>query len=516
MTDIAGPAPLPVIAAIPPGWRRPLGALALCWGLLVLLFIGDWAAMARQWWDSSTYTHILLVPPIIGWLVRLRWDQLRLLHAHAWWPGLMALAVALLLWLLGTLAGLNLASQAGAVAMLPAGVLCLLGPRVAAALAFPLAYMAFLVPFGDELVPTLQMITARLTIALTHASGIPAVIDGVFIDTPAGLFEVAEACSGVKFLIAMIALGALVAHVCFRNWWRRAAFMLAAIVIPILANGVRAWGSIFIAQYHGVEFAAGFDHILYGWVFFALVIAVLLGIGWRFFDRPAADPFVDAAALAANPWLSRMARQRLSPYVALAVATALALGTALWGRAALALEAPLPAQVALPDVPGWTRTAYAPSVPWEPRAAGAQDRRIVRYVDGGGRKVDLFVALYARQGEGSEAGAFGEGALVPGSAWRWLAPAPSLAGGDGAWLQADGRHRRLAVTFYRSGKVLTGSRARLKLATMQAQLAMRPQVTAMVIVSAEGAPDVAEGAVQAFLADSAPLGRLIDRIGGGA
>jgi len=314
----------------------------------------------------------------------------------------------------------------------------------------------------------------------------------------------------------MVALGALVAHVCFRNWWRRAAFMLAAIVIPILANGVRAWGTIFIAQYHGVEFAAGFDHILYGWVFFALVIAVLLGIGWRFFDRPAADPFVDAASLAANPWLSRMARQRLSPYVALAVAAALAVGTALWGRVALALEAPLPAQVALPDVPGWTRTAYTPAVPWEPRAAGAQDRRIVRYVDGGGRKVDLFVALYARQGEGSEAGAFGEGALVPGSAWRWLAPAPSLAGGDGEWLQAHGRHRRLAVTFYRSGKVLTGSRARLKLATLQAQLVMRPQATAMVIVSAEGVPDVAEGAVQAFLSDSAPLDRLIDRLGGGA
>lgn len=516
MTDSVRLTAPPAIAAIPPGWRRPLTALALCCCLLVLLFLDDWAAMARQWWDSSTYTHVLLVPPIIGWLVILRWHQVRLLEAHAWWPGLLPLGATLLLWLLGTLAGLNLASQAGAVALLPAAVLCLLGPRVAAALAFPLAYMAFLVPFGDELVPALQMTTARLTIALTHASGVPAVIEGVFIDTPAGLFEVAEACSGVKFLIAMVALGTLVAHVCFRSWWRRGVFMAAAVIIPILANGVRAWGTIFIAQSHGVAFAAGFDHILYGWVFFAVVIAVLLGIGWRFFDRPPGDPFVDARALAANPRLSRVAGQRMSPFVALAVAIALSCGTVAWSRAALAVEAPLPLQGAMPDVPGWSRVDYAPAVPWEPRAAGADQRLIARYADRHGRQVDLFVALYARQGEGREAGAFGEGALIPASPWRWLEPAPPLQGGDGEWLQAHGRHRRLAVTYYRSGDVLTGSRARLKLATLQAQLAMRPQVTATVIVSAEGAPDAAEQAVRAFLTASAPLGRLIDRLGGGA
>jgi len=89
--------------------------------------------------------------------------------------------------------------------------------------------MLFLVPFGDELVPTLQMITADLTIALVHLSGIPAVIDGVFIDTPIGLFEVAEACSGVKFLVAMVALGSLAAHVCFASWWRRAVLRLGVL-----------------------------------------------------------------------------------------------------------------------------------------------------------------------------------------------------------------------------------------------------------------------------------------------
>ena len=168
--------------------------------------------------------------------------------------------------------------------MLQAAVLrC--SPRVTAALLFPLAYMLFLVPFGDELVPALQAVTASLAVNLTHASGVPAIVDGIFIDTPAGLFEVAEACSGVKFLVAMIALGTLVAHLCFESPRRRAVFMAACIVVPVLANGVRAWGTIYVAQSQGVEFAAGFDHIVYGWVFFALVMGGLLLGGWRYFDR---------------------------------------------------------------------------------------------------------------------------------------------------------------------------------------------------------------------------------------
>lgn len=359
MTDAVRPLPAPLIAAIPPAWRRPLGALVLCWSLLIALFIADWSAMARQWWDSSTYTHVLLVPPIICWLVRLRWEQLQSLEPTGWWPGLPVLAGAMLLWLLGTLAGLNLASQAGAVAMLPAIVLLLFGPRVAAGLAFPLGYMVFLVPFGDELVPTLQMVTARLTIALTHLSGIPAQIEGVFIDTPAGLFEVAEACSGVKFLIAMVALGGLVAHVCFRSWWRRGAFMFAAVMIPIFANGVRAWGTIFIAQFHGVAFAAGFDHIFYGWIFFAIVIALLLGIGWRFFDRPAGEPFIDSAALTASVTLARMGHWRIGILAASGLALLLAIGAVQWGKAAKAVSASLPAMVQLPAIPGWTLSGRA-------------------------------------------------------------------------------------------------------------------------------------------------------------
>ena len=297
----------------PQAWRMPLLNLALAVAGLLALTWGDWSEMARQWWDASTYNHILLVPPILAWLVRMRWPELAKLAPRTWWPGLAWLGVGLFAWLAGTMAGINLVSQLGAVLLLQAAVAVLLGPRVVAGLLFPLAYMLFLVPFGDEIVPALQAITAEMAVALTHASGVPAQIDGVFIDTPAGLFEVAEACSGVKFLVAMVALGTLVAHLCFASWKRRAMFMAAAVVVPVLANGVRAWGTIYIAQSQGIEFAAGFDHIVYGWIFFALVMAMVLGASWRFFDRSPDDPLIDAAAIEASPLLARLAPLRRVP-----------------------------------------------------------------------------------------------------------------------------------------------------------------------------------------------------------
>src|SRR3546814_16784781 len=85
------------------------------------------------------------------------------------------------------------------------------------------------------------------------SSDLPAAVDGVLITIPNGYFEVAEACSGAKFVIAMIAYGTLVANVCYVSWSRRAAFMVMALVVPVLANGLRAFGKIYAAHITSVE-----------------------------------------------------------------------------------------------------------------------------------------------------------------------------------------------------------------------------------------------------------------------
>ena len=289
-------------------WRAALVRLSLATLALIALALREWGEMVQIWWHSESYSHILLIPPIIAWLVWIRREDVAQVAPRGWWPGLVTVALALTLWLAGRYSGLNLLAHAGAVAMLPAALLALIGPRVAALLALPLGFAVFLVPFGDEIVPPLQFLTAEMAIALTHAVGVPARIDGIYIHTPAGLFIVAEACAGVRFLIAMIALGVLTSFTSFASWRRRAAFMLACLVVPVVANGIRAWATIYIAQFVGAEAAGGFDHIVYGWIFFALVVALILGVAWRWFEREPEDAGWSLEELRASAMLAALER----------------------------------------------------------------------------------------------------------------------------------------------------------------------------------------------------------------
>lgn len=303
-----------------------LRLLAVSIALLALTF-PEWREMAHQWWNIDTYTHVLLVPPILAWLVWLRREDLAKVPPAPWVPGLGWLGMGLLVCLAGRLGELNIVAQAGAVMALQGAIITIVGLRSTLMLAFPLAYAGFLIPFGDELIPALQQVTAHIAVALTYLSGVPAVVDGLYIDTPGGKFVVAEECSGVKFLVAMIALSVLAGWTGFSRWRPRIALVAAAAVVSILANGVRAWGTIFIAQWVGAEQAGGFDHIVYGWAFFAVVIALVLGAAWRHFDREPGEAGLTSAEAVAHP-LSRFDCYHMSAAKAVAAIALLALAFA--------------------------------------------------------------------------------------------------------------------------------------------------------------------------------------------
>ncbi len=235
---------------------------------------------------------------MLGWLIWQRRPELTRLAPAAWAPGLLLVAVGAVAWLLGDAGMLALARHTGLILMLQGAAIACLGKAVARGLAFPLFYMLFLVPFGEEAEPYMQTLTADMAMRLLGWAGVPAHIDGVFIATPTGNFEVAEACSGVKFLVAMLAYGALAANLCFRSWPRRILFMAACLVVPALANGVRAWGTIYIAFRSGSNaFAEGMDHIIYGWFFFGAVMILIMACAWPFFDRKPGEPWFDPEKL---------------------------------------------------------------------------------------------------------------------------------------------------------------------------------------------------------------------------
>lgn len=307
------------IDRLPEAWRTPLLAMTVAVLVLLTMAAREWGEMLHQWWNIDTYNHILLIPFIIAWLVAMKLDALAKLEPRPWLPGIGLVAAGLGLWLVGRVTDINLIAHAGAVGAVQGVVVAMLGQRVSLLLALPIGFAAFLVPFGDEIIPPLQMITADIAIALTLWSGIPAVIDGIYIDTPVGLFIVAEACSGVKFLIAMVTLAVLLCFTRFESWVRRAVLMIAAIVVPIIANGIRAWGTIFIAQSQGVEFAAGFDHIFYGWIFFAIVVALVLAGAWRFFEREPEEYGWSVSEIDTLPFVPGLARSSASPIVVVAM-----------------------------------------------------------------------------------------------------------------------------------------------------------------------------------------------------
>lgn len=302
----------PAVAPSRSAWSAAIVRLAAAWLALAALTFSEWREMAHQWWDIDTYNHVLLIPPIIAWLVCLRRDELAKTTPQTWLPGTLVVLSGLSLWLAGRATEVNLIAQVGVVLAFQGAILAILGVRVALVLAFPLAYLGFLVPFGDELVPALQQVTASLTIALTHASGVPAAIDGLFIDTPAGRFVVAEECSGVKFLIAMVAFTVLLGWTGFTRWRARIALVMAAAILSILANGVRAWGTIYAAQYVGIERAGGIDHIVYGWLFFAIVIALVIAASWRWLDREPTEAGLTAEEAAVHP-LTALERYATAP-----------------------------------------------------------------------------------------------------------------------------------------------------------------------------------------------------------
>ena len=474
------------------------------------MFRRDVADLANLWWTSTTFGHCLFIAPVVGWLVWTRRRALAQVVPVGWAPGLAIVATGGFGWLLGDVGSVALARQLGLILMVEGAVVACLGPNVARGLAFPLAYAFLMVPFGEGLEPPLQDLTVAMVLPLLHLAGVPAVTDGVLIHAGRYWFEVAEACSGAKFVLAMLAYGLLVANVAFRGWRRRAVFLAVCLVVPVLANGVRAFATIYAAHLTSVEAATGFDHNVYGWVFFAVVMAALMAAAWRWFDRAPDDPAFDPAALSARPRLT------LEVVVAGLLAVAVAAMFPAWGQAIAARAAPLPARIDLPAVSGWTRAPIDAVAPWQPVYPAADHYLFGRYRSAAGQAVDMGVAAFAGQREGRELVAYGTGVLGEVTRWTRVADLPPIDGGNAVRIVATDPHgrtvERVVATWYRVGGIVTGSGARVKIATVRDKLDGGSQTAVAVHLSAEGPGAVA--AIRAFRAALGPIDRAADAMVG--
>jgi exosortase A len=368
-------------------WRVAVGTLVTLFGVFLALYWRAASDAFAVWSDSRAYNHGFLILPIVCYLIYGRRDRLSGLAPLPYPSALLLLLPAGLFWLTAKIVGIAEGQQLALVVSVQAILLAVLGKHVYRALCFPFLYLFFLVPSGDFLIPYLQDFTAWFVVNGLRLSNIPVYSDGFLISIPSSNFYVAEACAGLRFLIAMIALGFLFADFAYRSLLRRACFVALCAVTPIIANGLRAYGIILLAYVTDGSVASGVDHILYGWLFFAIVMAGLVWVGWRFRDQgPVHDQlFKPSVAVASLRQFITVATIALC-LVALPRAYASYLDRDRSGT---------PGRLALPDVAApWS--AIAEDAGWRPRFPGA-DLTAEKSFHDGWKRGDLFVAYYLRQ-----------------------------------------------------------------------------------------------------------------------
>ena len=275
-------------AAPATAWRVALPSLVFVLACILVLYRDTAIAMVTIWYRSETFTHAFVVPPIVLWLIWRRRQELALLMPKpAFWVLIPIVGVASI-WLLGDLVAVNAATQLALVALLVLAVPAVVGLRVTRAITFPLLFLFFAVPIGEFLLPQLMEWTAHFTIVALRLSGIPVYQEGLQFVIPSGSWSVVEACSGVRYLIASLTVGTLFAYLNYQSTKRRILFMIVSILVPVVANWMRAYMIVMLGHLSGNTLAVGVDHLIYGWMFFGVVILLMFFIGakWSEPDLP--------------------------------------------------------------------------------------------------------------------------------------------------------------------------------------------------------------------------------------
>ena len=325
--------PSPDVLAKPPVQAssiNPMSGTTLLAIVLALLapfalYYGTARSIVSIWNSSETFAHGYIILPISLWLIWRRRDNFAALPPTPYWPALALLAMAGAAWLLARVGEVQVVQQYAFVAMLPLIALGVLGRRLAASLAFPLLFLLFAVPFGEIFIDPLIQFTADFTVRAVQLTGIPVLRNGTHFELPSGSWSVVEACSGVRYLISSVTIGCLYAYLTYRSNTRRAIFIVFSIVVPIIANGLRAYMIVMIGHLSSMTLATGVDHLIYGWLFFGLVMFLMFWIGnyWR--EDQAATP----APVVRGPAATAAARSGA------AIAIALVAMSALWPALAL-------------------------------------------------------------------------------------------------------------------------------------------------------------------------------------
>ncbi len=251
--------------------------------IIPLMFFNTSQAMVHVWTVNQTFTHGYLVLPLVVWLLWQKKSQILAIKPQSEPRAFLLLVILLSGWLVGSAVDVNIVQQFCMISIIITSVWIIAGRQVLRFVFLPLLFLYFAVPFGQVLIPPLMAFTADFTVALIKMTGIPIYRDGLLFTLPSGSWSVVEECSGVRYLIASFLLGSIYAYLNYSSVKKRLLFIPLSLLVPIIGNGLRAFGIVMIGHFSGMKLAIGADHLLYGWVFFGFIIFLLFYIGsfWR-------------------------------------------------------------------------------------------------------------------------------------------------------------------------------------------------------------------------------------------
>lgn len=259
-----------------PKWFYSFVFVCLCW----TFFVWNGLSTAIEiWWQNEIFNHCFFIMPCSIYLVYINRFSL---FSEPFEPTLSPLFLLLptcFVYIVGLAGDINIFLHIATFFSLILVVWCAIGTKAVKKIFFPLVFILFCIPVGEQLTPYLQEIAATGAVFLIELTGVPLYRNGLYIEIPGGRFLVAEACSGVSFFIASCVIGCIYAYLNFSNYKRRFSFIVISLLLPVLANIIRVYGIIMIAYISDMEHAVGADHLVYGWFFFAFIILCLLGIG---------------------------------------------------------------------------------------------------------------------------------------------------------------------------------------------------------------------------------------------
>ncbi len=267
------------------------------------------AKLVRDWWNDENYSHGLLIPIIIGYILWTQRDKLARVPVNSslFWGGAAILFALFALW--AGVAGAELYTQRLSLILLLAGIAVYFwGFRLLQMLLVPLALLFLAIPIPaivfNKIAFPLQLFASRCAVWSMSMLGIPVLRQGNIIELkPLNSFdtkklEVVEACSGIRSLMTLVTLAVVFAYFTHTpppddatrprtrfGWlksywfWRSLIIVASAVPIAILTNAFRVSGTGVLAHYYGTAVADGFFHSFSGWAIYIVAFILLFGIG---------------------------------------------------------------------------------------------------------------------------------------------------------------------------------------------------------------------------------------------